>query len=251
VTTITAPVAPLATTAAPVFVTVSWLVSNLDNVRVIDTRRTSDYLDAHVPGAINFPLDALLIEDSSHDALERLGLAAQVTLGARGVAATDHIVLVDDGDGSAALGATICELAGVENVSILRGTVSTWQRAGAQIEHVPTMLAHIEWDTVPVQLSGVATFEALDDALITGTAQVLDTRSQLEHEGIVGASCCRVRGALPGCFHLEWTALTDMSGELHTPERTAEILAHVGINAAAPIIVTCHAGHRAAVAAHL
>ena len=78
---------------------------------------------------------------------------------------------------------------------------------------------------------------------------VLDTRSQLEHEGIVGTPCCASRGAIPTSLHLEWTAFLDMAGRTHGPDRVHAVAEHIGAELDTPIIVTCHAGHRAAVAA--
>ena len=255
---------PPVTTAAPparssslargaaTLVDASWLLANRGEVHVVDTRRGSDYLDGHVAGACSFALDALLVEDTSRAALDRLARAAQRALAARGVAPDAHVVLVDDSDGSAALGALVCELAGVAAVSVLSGGIAAWiQLTGAPELHPAAVdaVAAAAWSGTEVRIDHLASFEQLLDAVRTGCATILDTRSQLEHEGIVGAPCCAARGALPGSTHLEWTAFLDMSGAPHRPERVREVAGHVGISPEDEVIVTCHAGHRAAVAA--
>ncbi|MCW2974398.1 MAG: sulfurtransferase, partial [Thermoleophilia bacterium] len=121
---------PVPTLMLPAQVDADWLAARLDEVRVIDTRRTGDYLAGHVPGACSFPLDALLVERTDQAALERLARASQLALAARGIRPADQVVLVDDADGSAALGALMCELAGMTHVTVLQGGVARWSSSG-------------------------------------------------------------------------------------------------------------------------
>ncbi|MCW2962231.1 MAG: hypothetical protein JWM90_2618 [Thermoleophilia bacterium] len=241
-----------ATAAAPAFVDAAWLAANLEAVRVIDTRRGADYLDAHVPSASSFALDALLVEDTSHAALHRLARAAQAALAARGIAPDDHVVLTDDSDGSAALGALVCRLAGMTRISVLLGGISSWRRSGHGVAHAPSDLRAVAaeaWADVETRFTHVATFEQLEHAVRTSTAHVIDVRSQLEHDGIIGSPCCRSRGAIPESMHVEWTAFVDMAGLPHGIERVRAIGEHLGLGRDEAIILSCHAGHRAAVAA--
>lgn len=242
------------TTIVPPLVDACWLAERLSQVRTIDTRRSGDYLGGHVPGSCSFALGALLVEDTSRPALLRLAGAAAEALRLRGIAPDDHVVLVDDADGSAYVGAVMCELAGVRRVSVMHGGIAAWAGAGGRLETqpaIPSTLDPATWHGAKPRLEGVASFEELAAAVESGSARILDVRSQLEHEGIVGAPCCSARGALPGSVHLEWTAFLDMSGQPHPPERVAEIAMHVGLDRALPIIVMCHAAHRASVAARV
>lgn len=246
--------ATLAPDTAPALADAHWLRAQLDHVRVIDTRRTADFLGGHVPGACSFPLDALLVEDTTHDALDRLGRAAQAALAVRGIGPNDHVVLVDDADGSAALGAAVCELAGVHRTTVIHGGMGEWLRADFPVASVPEVANDTcvdAWaDTTPC-VEAVASFGELLEAVRTGTAVVVDTRSQLEHEGIIGAQCCAARGCVPGSVHVEWTAFFDMSGTPRSIEHVRSIADHLGIDPTDSVIVTCHAGHRAAIATRL
>jgi thiosulfate/3-mercaptopyruvate sulfurtransferase len=240
---------------APVLVDARWLARHRDGVVVLDTRSSRDFAAGHVPGARSFPLDALLVDDSSRPALARLAEHARTLLAARGVSPTDHVVLIDGCDGSAALGAAVCELAGLRRVSVVQGAgIDAWRTAGG------TLVAHdstIEpsdagaWAGLADRTAGIAAFEDLVDAVVHGTAHVVDARSQLEHEGIVGSPCCGSRGAIPGSVHLEWTACFDMLGEPRDAATLRAQLAQVGIEADEPVVVACHAGHRAAITARV
>jgi len=240
------PVATL-TSAAPI-VTAEWLLDEgiAAGVCVVDTRRASEYLDGHVPGAACFQLGSLLVEDSSREALGRLGAAAQRALAQRGIGPDAHVVLIDDNDGSAAVGAFICELAGVRAVSVLQGGVRAWIHAGGDTEVTPSAHAAVPF-TAPISLATVASFEDLADARRAGV-RLVDTRSQLEHEGIVGPPCCPYRGHIPGSIHLEWSHLLAASGDLHGPERVRREAHHVGLSEDDEIIVYCHSGLRSAIA---
>lgn len=243
---------PVPTLLLPALVDADWLAARLNEARVIDTRRTGDYLNGHVPGACSFPLDALLVERTDQAALERLARASQLALAARGIQPADQVVLVDDADGSGALGALMCELAGVTQVTVLRGGVAQWSNTGRPIENFPAMPAHgraSDWSEIRPRLEFLATFDDVVRASRDQETVLLDCRSQLEHEGILGTPCCARRGAIPGSTHLEWTAFLDMSGSTHVTERVHELADHVGADLDTPIIVTCHAGHRAAISA--
>lgn len=237
---------------APVLVDVRWLAANRGDVVVLDTRSAAAFEAGHVAGAISLPLDALLVDDSSRPALQRLAAAARATLAARGVAPGDHVVLVDDCDGSAALGSAICELAGMRHVSVVHGSgIDAWQVLGGDTCSGAAAFAPVEpeaWADVESRTNGVAAFEDVVDAVVEGAARVVDARSQLEHEGIIGAPCCEHRGAIPGSVHVEWTAFFDMFGAPRPVDRIVELMEHVGLAPDDRIIVSCHAGHRAAIA---
>lgn len=239
----------LRVTALPI-VTARWLLEHRDSVRVIDTRREADHIAGHVPGAYSFPLESLLVEDTSRPALARLAAEAQSALAARGIGPDDHVVLIDDADGSASLGAAICELAGMRSVSAVACGVDAWAGVGGALVSDATSAPAVpaSWEGVQPRTSAIAAFEDLVDAVAEGTARVVDARSQLEHEGIVGAPCCIARGSIPGSVHLEWTAFFDMASQPRSSEQVRRIAAHVGLDPDQPTIVACHAGHRAAIA---
>lgn len=236
-----------ATTSSPPLVTAAWLGAHLDSVVVIDTRSIDDYLDGHVAGAIAFPLGSLLVEDTSHSSIELLATAARQALAARGIRASDRVVLVDDGGGSACLGVFICELAGVRSASALVGGIRAWAATGAELDVAPSTRSSSEFGGA-ARPEAVVSFEELV-AAAGGAARLLDARSQLEHEGIVGTQCCAGRGHIPGSAHLEWSSLIALTGELHTSARIGEAAQQIGIGPDDAVVVYCHSGHRAAFAA--
>lgn len=240
---------------APTLVSTRWLRDNHATVRTIDTRPSQHHAAGSVPGSVSLPLDALRLDDTSRPSIERLARDAQQTLARLGISPDDHVVLIDDADGSAALGAAICELAGMRSVSAVHGGgIDAWHAQGGDLhpsDDVAAATTIDAWASVLPRTSMVAAFEDLVDAVVDGTSVVVDARSQLEHEGIVGAPCCGARGAIPGSVHVEWTAFFDIADEPRSSTQVREIAAHLGLEPGTPIIATCHAGHRAAVAARV
>jgi thiosulfate/3-mercaptopyruvate sulfurtransferase len=78
---------------------------------------------------------------------------------------------------------------------------------------------------------------------------LVDARSQLEHEGIVGTPCCDARGHIPGSVHFEWTNTVAATGDLTAPQRLEELLASAGIHPETDVIVYCHTNPRGALLA--
>lgn len=240
---------------APPIVDARWLHANRAAVTIIDVHEASDHAAAHVPGSISLPLDALLRDDTSRPVIEQLAASTREELARLGIDPDSHVALVDDGCGAASLAASILELAGLRRVSAVHGSaLDMWRTIGADVdEGVPTAKPSTTsaWVQVASRPGIVAAFEDLVDAVVGDAASVVDARSQLEHEGIVGAPCCVGRGAIPESVHLEWTAFFDIAGDPRPSERVRDIAAHVGLHPDDPIIVACHAGHRAAIAARV
>ena len=239
---------------APALVDAAWLASRIGEVVVLDVRRGAEFQGGTIPGARSLPLATLLVTDTARPAVQAFAQTVQRTLAALGVAPDDEVVLIDDADGCAALSAVLCELAGLHRVSVVAGRgVRDWAALGGPI--TPGGVRDIDavsverWAGVPASFRGIAAFEDVVDAVTHHTAQIVDVRSQLEHEGILGSTCCAARGAITGSVHLEWTAFLDAGGHPRSAERVRTIAEHVGLHVDAPVILACHAGHRAAVAA--
>lgn len=218
----------------------------LDDVVVVDTRIPEAFANLHVPGAVNIPLRTALMEDTSRESLETLAEQARAALGSRGVTAADTLVMVDDGDGSAAVAAMIAELAGAHEVRMLLGGIFAWVNAGGELASGPGDRDAVEFGG-QTSWSGLAPIEDMQSGPADGTS-LLDVRSQLEHEGIVGSPCCAARGHIPGSLHLEWSRLLSASGQLLDAARIQDELAQIGLGPSDALIVYCHSGVRSALA---
>lgn len=237
----------------PVRVTAEWLLENRAEVAILDTRSSERYQSGHLEGSHSFALDKFVINDSSEAALLRLAGQVQERLSELGIGPNQRIVMVDDHDGTASMGALLLELAGAVNIATMRGGIESWQglrdaRLVTDVTAPAESLGRDLWRDADINLDGLATFEQLEKAALNHPHSILDVRSQLEHEGVIGAHCCSAHGSIDGSSHLEWTALLTITNLAHSPDRIREILARVGFSTDDNLIVICHAGHRAAVA---
>jgi thiosulfate/3-mercaptopyruvate sulfurtransferase len=116
-------------------VSTDWLEQNLRNPQlvVLDIRTETQYKKGHIPGSLSTPLNlwaitnnGLSLELPSDDTLRDL-------LGKSGIDASSVVVIVnrtetDFGRADATRVAWTCEVAGVENVSVLDGGYTKWIR---------------------------------------------------------------------------------------------------------------------------
>jgi thiosulfate/3-mercaptopyruvate sulfurtransferase len=223
------------------------LRASLDSTTVLDVRSAADFALGHVPGSLSLPLGAVALERSTHEDLLRLAGAARAALAAVGVDGSRPVVLVDDRDGAAAVALLVCELVGLVDVRVLRAGIESWMTAGGDLVAGPVERTAVGLDT----RTSTRTVASIDDLVHgwQGAARVIDVRSQLEFEGIVGSPCCAGRGHIPGAVHLDWTTLVDPTGDLHDAGRVLAEAELVGLSPADDVIVYCHNGQRAAIAA--
>lgn len=230
---------------API-VSVAWLAAHLDDVTVVDVRPRDQYLDGHVPGAISLPLQTAVMDSTTQPELTGLGRDIQRALAATGISPTDMICIIDGGDGTAQVAVLFCELAGVESTGSVLGGQDAWVGAGHDIEHsvaetTPSEFSH------DLNFASIASIEDLQYAAHGGT-HLIDVRSQLEHEGIIGSPTCPVRGHIPGSLHLEWSTVLGADGQQRSFESVRHELQGIGLGLGDDIIVYCHMGIRASVA---
>lgn len=230
------------------FVGVDELVSRRDGFCVIDTRSTEACTRGVIPGSRHLPLAGLVFDDTSAHALEQLATSVRTALQQRGIRGDEHLVFVDDTDGSAALGVLVSELAGC-TASVLRGGITQWHALG----HPLDLLDDVASATAPwcgshevAAANAIASFEQTRDAAAAGIT-VIDTRSQLEHEGIVG-NIGAAKGNIPESVHMEWSSLFDLTGDVQPADRIHRILHSIGVQREDQCILYCTAAHRAAAA---
>ncbi len=98
-------------------------LTNLGHWSVVDSRPLGEFLAGHLPDARSLPLASLVFDDTTSDTLARLTAAFRVALESRGILVDAALLFVDDGDGSAALGALLAEGAGCPEAGVLRGGI--------------------------------------------------------------------------------------------------------------------------------
>jgi len=219
----------------------AWLADHRDDpsVHVVDVREPWAYDSiGHLPGAVNIPFDSYRDADSSDpgtlpgaDAFGRL-------LGDAGIGPDDTIVAYDDTHGVFAARLLVTALAyGHENIALLDGDFSSWQRTAETTTESPTV------ESVTYALNGLAaTAPIVDRAAVAAaigdeTVTVLDTRDEAEYED----------QHIPGAIRIDWRAFVDDDSRgVRSAAESEALLADRGISTdrSQRLILYCNTSRR-------
>ena len=101
------------------------------NITLIDARTAEEYAEAHVPGAINVPIDALA--DFAQGGAAKGGATKSGVARAGGKGLVTMCGSTGRGEKAAAILAYILATSGVENVLVMEGGLKAWREAGLPV----------------------------------------------------------------------------------------------------------------------
>ncbi len=218
-----------------------------------DRDPAAEYLEAHIPGALRFDIDAVADPDSgTPHTLPRPAFFASV-VAALGVG-NDHFIVVYDGMGffSAPRVWWMFRVFGHDRVAVLDGGFPKWRADGFATESGATS---------PVPTPGpfrckfrgtmVRGLNDIRGNLESAAALVLDARGSGRFEGTDPEPHPGVRsGHIPGSRNLPYARLCDTEdGTLHDASTLAELFSSVGAHGGRPVVCSCGSGVTACVLA--
>ena len=240
------------------FVSTEWLAARLDdpNVVVVDGSfylpalkrdAETEYLAAHIPGAVRFDIDA--IADHSTDLPHMLPSADAFAsaVGELGIGDGTTIVVYD---GIGLLGAArvwwTFRVFGAENVFILDGGMPKWKAEGRPTDAgmvgraARTFTPHMNKDIV-------ANVGSVKAALADKSAQVVDARPADRFRGEAPEPRPGLKGGhMPGAFNVPSTSVIQ-NGRLAPAEALAAAFAAGKVDTSKPVITSCGSGVTAAI----
>ncbi|QDV36596.1 Thiosulfate sulfurtransferase [Tautonia plasticadhaerens] len=222
------------------------LEARLDDpdLRILDVRPRDSYDAGHIPGALWVDASAVEATASVPGALEDPKAwgdwAAGLGLG------PDTAVYVYDANRQkdAARFWWLLSYLGVEEVGLIDGGFPLWQSEGRPVS---TDEPEVDPRPFPVRLrpDRYASRSDVLDAIESGSAQVVDARSEAEH---LGEEARSTRGGrVPTACHLEWATLVDEQGRFLPEEAIRPRLEAIGLEPGRPVITHCQGGGRASV----
>lgn len=214
------------------------------------------YLEAHLPGASWFDIDAMSDPDAScphtlpsaalfGDAVGRLGIG------------NDSLVVVYDDRPlfSAARVWWMFRVFGHERVAVMDGGLPVWQARGYPVERGGVASTSRSFVAAEPLSSMVCARDAVQAQLARSPSQVVDARSAARFAGSAPEPRPGLRGGhMPGSTNLPFSLLTGDDGLLRDPAAIATLLRERGVDLDRPMITSCGSGLTAAVvylAAHL
>jgi thiosulfate/3-mercaptopyruvate sulfurtransferase len=241
-------------------VSTEWLAAHLNDpsVKILDASfklpgvtplPKDDFLNAHIPGAAFFDVDA--VSDHTSSLPHMFPDAAQFgrDVGALGIGNSDTVVLYDAGSWVAAPRAWWMFLSfGHKDVRVLDGGLKKWIAEGRPVE---------KGEASPKPASFEASF---DPAFVrnqrqlagnlTGKAeQVIDARPRERFEGTVAEPRPGLRsGHIPGSRSVPYASLFDAaSGVMKPLPELKAAFSQAGVDLGRPIVTSCGSGVSAAV----
>ena len=214
-------------------------------------RGHQEYLQAHIPGARFFDIDAL--SDRSNPAPHMLPSAADFATGMErlGIGSEDRIVVYDNSPTrTAARGWFTLRHFGAQNVAILDGGFQKWTAEGRPTE---------SGEPGPRK----ARFEAREGGNVVTKEQLLagaglpwvDARGKARFEGSDADPHAGIApGHAPGARNLPFTSVYKENGTFRSVEELKCLFADAGIDPAKPFVASCGSGVTASAlifAAHL
>ncbi|MBG0809809.1 3-mercaptopyruvate sulfurtransferase [Methylosinus sp. H3A] len=240
------------------FVSTQWLADHLHapDVIVFDAswhmpaagrNAHAEYLDAHVPGAVFFDIDA--IADHSTDLPHMLPDAVAFASAVRKLGLGDGMraVIYDSlGLFSAPRLWWTLRVFGATDVSVLDGGLPAWKAEGRPLEQGEAHRAPRHF-TPRVDRGLVADSADVARALADGSAQVVDMRSAERFAGSVPEPRPGLRsGHMPGALNLPFGNLV-ADGRMKAPEALEEVFARAKIDPERPIVASCGSGLTASI----
>lgn len=240
------------------FVSTQWLADHLDAPDLIvfdaswhmpgagrDAR--GEYLEAHIPGAVFFDIDA--VADHSTDLPHMLPDPVAFSSAVRKLGFGDGMrAVIYDSVGlfSAPRLWWTFRVFGATEVSILEGGLPKWKAEERPLEQgsVSRQPRHF---TARFDHGLVADARDVKKALENGSAQVVDARSAERFRGIAPEPRPGLRsGHMPGALNLPFGALVE-GGRLKDGAALENAFAQAGLDPDRPVIATCGSGLTASI----
>ena len=242
-------------------VSTAWLAERLgrEDVQILDgswwmpaeaRSGHAEYLDAHIPGAVFFDIDA--IADRTVDLPHMLPTPEQFAeaAGRLGLRRDATIVAYDTyGVRAAARVWWTLRVMGFSNVFVLDGGLRAWRAAGLPVE---------SGEVIPRPTTAAPAFEptlvrSLDDVrrvIESKAAQIVDARGGPRFRGEVPEPRAGLRaGHMPGASNVPFDGLLDADGRMKSTRELGPAFQQAGVDLAQPIVTTCGSGVTASVLA--
>ncbi len=243
------------------FVSTDWLAQRLGapDIAVVDgswylpahgKKPEPAFLEAHIPGAVRFDVDAIADTSSGLPHMLASPEAFSAAVGALGIG-DGMTIVVYDGVGlfSAPRVWWTFRTMGANDVHILDGGLPKWMAEGRPVESGAAAPRPRRF-TARIDHGAVADREEVARALASGSAQMVDARPADRFRGDAPEPRPGVRaGHMPGSVNLPFTELVAPDGTVRPAEELSAAFAAAGVDLSRPVITSCGSGVTAAMAA--
>lgn len=214
-------------------------ILNSSDLLLIDTRSYKEYLQGHIPGAVNLDLFAFHWIDTSKEGLESFNIQTQKILSFVGVTQEKKVVFYDDISGMlAARGVWLLMYFSHPQVLMLDGGIKKWKNESLPIETKPN-------PNNPSKFSGkinpelIAGYEFINENL--DKLKIIDARSSEEFNGSIVRAARG--GHIPNSINIDWNQNITNNGTMKNDEEISKLY---NLPKDALIVTYCQGAYRAA-----
>ena len=248
------------TTTTDPLVSTDWLAAHLHdaNLKVVDASfklpgvtplPKEDYLEAHIPGAVFFDVDA--VSDHSNPLPHMFPIAEQFgrDVGALGIGNSDMVVVYDAGGWVAGPRAWWMFLSyGHSRVRVLDGGLKKWRAEARPVESGAVTPKPAAFKAA-FDARRVRTMREMVSNVASQAEQVIDARASSRFEGRAAEPRPGLRpGHIPSSRNLPYNDLFDANtGAMKPLDELRKAFAGAGVDLTRPIVTSCGSGVSAAV----
>jgi thiosulfate/3-mercaptopyruvate sulfurtransferase len=240
------------------FVSTEWLAEHLGdpNVAIVDGSfylpalkrdAKADYLAAHIPGAVQFDIDAIADHSTNLPHMLPSADAFAAAVGKLGIGDGMGIVVYDGaGLGGAPRVWWTFRVFGAANVLVLDGGLPKWKAEGRPTE-AGAVTRTAKTFRAKLNSAMVANVDTVKAALADQSAQVVDARPADRFRGEAPEPRPGLKGGhMPGAFNVPTTTVVQ-NGRLAPIETLAAAFAAGKVDTSKPVITSCGSGVTAAI----
>lgn len=176
---------------------------------LVDVRDNETYLQGHIPGAINLPVEHTFNQQGDRTRIASLQQILE-NLRQAGIQNSDYLVLYDDGMlRSAAHVFWVLETYGHQKLSVLDGGIAGWIAQHGNVTSIETQLPKSQY------LPSISTHRLSTElttlmAIKNTHVEIIDARNRQEYLGIT--SKARRKGHIPSAISIPWHENLEQGG---------------------------------------
>lgn len=212
-----------------------------ERILVIDTRSWYDYMQGHIPHALNLDVFAFHWADTSEQGIYGFNKHLEMLLKGIGVTYDKRIILYDDISGTLSVrGLWLMHYIAHKNAYILDGGFNLWRSKGYSIEYDTNSAKPLRNYSYSLDNSVIADYRYVLERIDDNNTVIIDARSIYEYKGLyVRASR---GGHIPNAINIDWERNITKDGRLKPIDELKDIYP---FDRGREIICYCQGGYRA------
>jgi thiosulfate/3-mercaptopyruvate sulfurtransferase len=213
------------------------------NLLIIDTRPFSDYVNDHIPGALNLDFMNFHWLDTTKGGIIQFNKQMKILINYLGINSNNFVVFYDDISGySASRGVWLLHYFSHRNVYILDGGYKYWSKLNYPVEKKTNsnVVSEVEYK---INKEVLADAEYIKKRLEkkTNDMVIIDCRSEMEYRGTIARAS--KKGHIPQAINIDW--INNLAEEKFKDSEKLDQL-YSFIPKDKEVITYCHGGYRAA-----